>query len=793
MPSSSGGPSGADIAARRLDLAGTRSFAAAGAGEARRAHLADFLQDWVGQIWLDAVGDRPVQGLALVAVGSLARRDCGPLSDLDLVLLHDPRVLPADQLNALAERVWYPIWDAKVGLDHSVRTTAQCRAVAGEDLTAAVGLLDLRHLAGDLELVNATRSTVAHDWRAGARTRLPQLLESVAARHLRHGELAHTIEPDLKEARGGLRDMSVLRALAQAWLADRPHGEVDDAYQRLLDVRDAIHVVTGRGRDRLARPDHDSVAALLGYSDADDLLTDTSRYARQISYALDVTLRRARQSQKARTLRVGPRRPVLQALGFGLHLHDGEVVLGPRADPAADPLLVLRAALVAARAGVPLAPTTLANLAQRSAPLPDPWPAEALGLFGDLLASGPGLVPVWEALDLAGIIERWIPQWATVRSRPQHNPVHRHTVDRHLVESVVAACGSVRDVARPDLLLLAALLHDIGKVAGVQDHSHTGAAVATQVLQRLGVPAADREIVVRLVREHLTLIELATRRDPTDPRTIDAAIAAVGGSRELLDTLAILTQADAAATGPLAWTDWRATLLQQLVERVRQALPGGEPVPAAPLEPVLTASNEQAVRDGEVIVSITSMGSVHRLDIVAADRLGLFADTAGLLASLGLVVRSAVLTTIEGVAQNAWHVEAPGGDLPSRLDIARGLARLADGDRSPLGRLARRSGRTTGAGALPNGAPVIPRARALVVPGASQTATVIEVRAADRPGLLHDVGVALTRARLDVRSAHIATYAGQALDTFYITGPSGLPLTPSDSAVAVAAILDVCG
>ena len=454
-----------DVTQKRLDLAGTRSFAAAGAGQARRAALADFARTWLAQRWDEAAQGMPSAGLALAAVGSVARGDAGPLSDYDLVLLHDGRGLSQKDLDAFADRLWYPMWDSGTKIDHSVRTVAQCRQVAGADLSAAVGLLDLVHVAGDAALVSAARSSVAHDWRGNARKRLPEMIDAVTTRHTRMGDCAHLLEPDLKEARGGLRDMTVLRALTAAWLADRPHGEVDAAYGRLLDVRDAVHVVTGRARDRLTRDDHDSVAALMGYAETDRMLIDLSQAARVVAYALDGTLRRAAQAQRARILRVGPRRPSLEPLGYGLFRHDGEVVLGPGVHPHTDPTLALRAAGVAARAGMPLAPATLANLAAACPPLPDPWPTDALALFTDLLAAGPGLVGVWEGLDLVGIIETWIPQWRDVRSRPQHNAVHRHTVDRHSIEAVVIASSLVRGVQRPDLLLLAALLHDIGKVA----------------------------------------------------------------------------------------------------------------------------------------------------------------------------------------------------------------------------------------------------------------------------------------------------------------------------------------
>lgn len=780
-----------DVTARRLDLAGTRTFAAPGAGPVRRRALAEFGFGWLQDLWREAWAGRRHEGVALAAVGSLARGDGGPLSDYDLVLLHHPRGLSTTKVGTFADRLWYPIWDAGIALDHSVRTVADCRAVASEDLSAAIGLLDLTHVAGDPDVVNAARSTVAHDWRANARTRLSEVHESVRSRHIRQGDLAHLVEPDLKEARGGLRDMSILRALTSAWLTDRPHGEVDAAYEHLLDVRDAIHVVSGRGRERLTREDQDACAALLGYRDADDLLTDVSRSGRIIAYAADGTLRRALQSQRARSLRIGPRRPQLTPLGYGLYRHDGEAVLGSSAAVSTDTLLPLRAALVAARNGAPLSPATLKNLAAQAPPITEPWPEIARELFADLLATGPALVAVWEGLDLAGIVERWLPEWSAVRSRPQRSPVHRHTVDRHLVETVVAARGMVRSVARPDLLVLAALFHDIGKVAGAVDHSVAGAQTTDRALRRLGYPDEDRSIVVRLVREHLTLVDLATRRDPSDPATIAALSEAVEGSVETLDLLRALTEADASAAGPTAWSDWRAGLVDRLYRACRASLDSSHisPTPAEPTaqEPLPEGVLER-LANGEPHVTVVSLGGVHRVDIVDRDRAGLFADTAGLLAAQGFAVRSAIVRTVEGVAANEWWVESPGGEVPSVELIARDLVRVSRGDRTPLGRLQRRKAAVVRSPA--SGSPG--QSRAMVVSSASATATVIEVRADDRPGLLQDIGITLARASLSVRSAHIATYAGQTLDTFYVTEYAGGPLAPSRAAQAVAMIIDTC-
>lgn len=778
-----------DLQRRRLDLADTRSFAKAGAGPARRRALAAFGHDWLRGIWEEATTGRATDGIALAAVGSLARGDGGPLSDYDLVLLHTGRANVV-AINQLADAIWYPIWDARVKLDHSVRTVAQCRTVAQGDLSATIGLLDLAHVAGDAEVVAAARATVAHDWRGGARKRLPQLLESLNARHLRQGDVAHNVEPDLKEARGGLRDLTILAALTQAWLADRAREGVDEAATTLLDVRDALHVVTGRGRDRLGREDQDAVAALLGHASADDLLTEVADAGRTIAYAVDSTVRRAGQSQRARTLRVGPRRPTMTPLGYGLYESDGEVVLGAASSVDSDPILPMRAALVAARAQLPIAPVTLTNLAARAPELPTPWPRQALDVFGDLLATGAGLVSVWEGLDQAGIIERWIPEWRAVRSRPQRSPVHRHTVDRHLIETVVHASALVRRVARADLLLVAALLHDIGKVSGAHDHSVHGAPIARRICERMGFPEADVEVVERLVREHLTLIDLATRRDHENARTVEAVRTAVGDDRDTFDLLAVLTEADAAAAGPAAWTDWRATLMGQFVTTMRDRIGApGSSLEEEDAHPVVETAVLEAVLAGSPSVRVRPFSGAWSVDVTDRDRLGLFADTAGLLAALGFVVRSAVLRTVDGVAVDEWHVEAPNGTPPVQEDIRQALEHLATGDRRPLAALERHRAYAPGPRAI-SGHPG--QARAFVVPDASPDATVIEVRAHDRLGLLHDLGVTFAKLGMSVRSAHVATYAGQALDTFYVTEFGGRLLDPPAVAQVVGAIIDTC-
>jgi [protein-PII] uridylyltransferase len=228
-----------------------------GIGPAARAARATAIDTWLGRL----LPDRP--GIALAAVGGLGRRECAPYGDLDLVLLHTGVPEVAD----LAAACWYPVWDARVGLDHAVRTVPEALAVADDDVKVAIGLLDLRHVAGDRKLTETLATAAADRWRRTALRRLVGLREVTEERWRAHGELAFLLEGDLKEAAGGLRDIGVLRAVGRAGISDTLRPAVRAAQLRLSDVRDALHTVTGRRIDRLPAQERATVAALLGCAD----------------------------------------------------------------------------------------------------------------------------------------------------------------------------------------------------------------------------------------------------------------------------------------------------------------------------------------------------------------------------------------------------------------------------------------------------------------------------------------------------------------------------------------------
>ncbi|KNB51139.1 [protein-PII] uridylyltransferase [Streptomyces caatingaensis] len=777
---------GGYAAARLRLLAGEAPAGETPAGPALRTALARLTDDWLTAL----LGRAP--DVALVAVGGYGRGELSPRSDLDLLLLHHPGADPG-RVAALADRVWYPVWDMGLALDHAVRTPAGARATAADDLKVHLGLLDARHLAGDPALTTAVRTAAYADWRAQAPRRLPELRALCDERAERQGELRFLLEPDLKEARGGLRDATALRAVAASWLADAPRRGLEEARTLLLDTRDALHRATGRATDRLTLHDQDQVAAALGLPDADALLRRVYRAAATVSYAGDVTWREVGRVLRSRSARPRLRRvlggrggrggfvePERLPLAEGVVEQDGEAVLARTARPDRDPVLPLRAAAAAARAGLPLAPHTVRRLAA-AGPLPVPWPAEAREQLVTLLGAGEPTVAAWEALETEGLVSRLLPEWERVRHRPQRNAVHRWTVDRHLVETCVRAAALARRVARPDLLLVAALLHDIGK-GGDGDHSVEGAAVARDVALRTGFDAGDAAVVATLVRHHLLLVETATRRDLDDPATVRAVTEAVAdaGTLELLHAL---TEADALATGPAAWSAWRASLVTDLVRRAAAVL-AGEPAgeradPAPPTDGQLRLA-ERARTSGGPLVRLSSHGDGAELLLAVPDQPGVLPAAAGVLALHRLTVRAADVRAVAGVLLLRWRVATEYGELPEAARLRNDLVRALDGSLDVAGRLAERE-----AAYAPRRRGLLPPPSVTVAEGGSRSATVLEVRAADAPGLLHRIGRALEGAGVWVRSAHVSTLGGSAVDAFYVTGVDGCPLAGRE-AVAVA-------
>jgi [protein-PII] uridylyltransferase len=705
-------------------------------------------------------------GVALVAVGGYGRRELAPYSDLDVVLVH------ADQVDVreLATNVWYPLWNEGVDIDHSVRALSEVTDAAKSDPRVALGLLDARHLAGDPSITLMMRTSLLAQWRREARHQLPALKELVNARSRRLGELAHASVPDIKESIGGLRDATVLNALVATWLVDVPHADLERCRLQMLDVRDALHDLAGRATDRIGPELWPELAERLGQPDAEAAQRQVREIGRRITHLSRLTWRRV-DAVLARPSGTRRRAPEMQPVASGVAISAGEVVLARGTVPADDPLLLLRAACEAAERDLVLAPPTAARLARDGADLPEPWGAEARNLFTRLLASGTGLLAVWETLDETGALARVLPEWERVRLLPHASVVHRFTVDRHLVETCIEASRMIRRVARPDVLMVASILHDMGK-GGSMDHSVAGEPIAADAAARMGFEPDEVALITNLVRWHLLLSEVATTRDLEDPATVEYVVTRVDDT-ETLDLLEVLTEADARATAAKAWTAWRAGLVSDLARRVRLALLQPEDDFSSADEPEHVDIPDRVRKNPDLVdVRLAVTGDGTRITVVSGDRIGLMAAAAGALAIQGLSIRSARAWTQDEYAISVWDVadtEIDEAILRQRFDA------VISGQVKPADRL-----RQSRPGPL--------EPSVLVRHEASNQATVLEVRVDDRPGVVHLVCAALAEQDLSVRSAHVSTLGPQAVDVFYVQEHGAAGLADDRAAAAVHAV-----
>ncbi len=774
-------PPATDLAAasRQLLNGGQRRLDAAGLREA----LLDLHELWLTTKAAD-LGITAGSGFALVATGGLGRREFVPYSDLDLMLLHDNQ--PAEVVSGLAESLWYPLWDANIRLDHSVRTVSEALQVAGTDIAAGMAMLEARHIAGNSELSSSLIGGARRQWRTGISSRFDELVEHTKARWQRSGQLAHRAEPDLKNGMGGLRDVQLLNALAIAQLADvypsvapdSPAGSLGSAHLALLNVRTELHRVSKRGRDQLLAQFADEVGAALRIGDRFDLARMLSDSARTISYYVEAGLRTAANALPKRGLSA-LRRPVRRPMDEGVVEQAGEVVLARDARPQRDPGLTLRVAAASASTGIPISASTLGRLADTAPELRSPWPRDALEDLLVLLSSGPTVVTTVEALDRTGLWGRIFPEWGAVRDLPPRDPVHTWTVDRHLVETVSRAGAFTTRVSRPDLLMLGALLHDIGKGRG-GDHSEVGAELAERVGTRLGLWPSDIRTLSAIVRHHLLLPMTATSRDLQDPAVITEVVEKLDGDRVLLELLHALAEADSLATGPGVWGDWKASLIGDLVRRCR-LLMGGDPE----LEPEAIAPELLAVAaDGAVHVDMKPGEVPHTYEItmIAPDRRGLLSKAAGMLALNSLAVHSASVNSASlsagGAAINTFVVSPQFGEPPVPELLRQQFIQALDGRLDVIEALDKKEREATqyGTGLVGEHNPAVPAAPAAPPlirwhDTGQPDRRLVEVRSSDRPGLLAILTGVFERADVDIDWAKITTLGSSAIDVFAISAP----------------------
>ena len=622
----------------------------------------------------------------------------------------------------------------------------------------------MRHIAGESELSNQVASDALENWRKSREKYLRALRKSIHERENRSGELAFLLEPDLKEARGGLRDINALRAIEMSGAVPVSLARVAESEALLSNVRDALHGENLKARDQLLLTEQDRVASKMNYSNADALMLDVAKAARAVDYLMDSTWHRIDSNDGQSWLR----RRKNQKIDQGLVIQNSEVTIEDGYDISTDSAIGLRAAAAAAQRGLPLSIDACVLLSENFKSLPNPWPKPVLNDLISLIGAGRSMIGVFEALDQDGLIEKWIPEWSHVRFLPQRNVLHRHTVDRHMLETAVHAAALTRTVTRPDLLLVSALFHDIGKGFPNKDHSEYGEELIKPLAKRLGFDDKDCETIAILVREHLLLSAVATRRDLEDPATIGFVIEKIKDP-ESLQLLHALSISDGEATGKSAWSDWKAELVSTLVAKCLAAMAGIKPVSQPDLIPTGEIIDDIAIR----FIGNQEPAENIEIEIIAKDQTGLLSAVAGLMTISRFNVRSAKTRTTNDIAVMRWIVELDANaQLPTAEKLTEQLKKALSGELDLGRKIEERIANYRKYPGIPTPAPLVFAANDLAT-----NATIIEVRMHDRPGILFNVTRAISRFGVDIKSAIVSTLGAEAFDTLYVTDLEGQPLT----------------
>lgn len=722
--------------------------------------LSDATDDFLRTLYAEATKQlKNTDDVALIAVGGYGRRELAPFSDLDVLLVHRG----VKNIDEIASLMWYPIWDAGLKLGHAVRTPKETLQICATDLDTATALVTARHLAGSELLAQEVIRSARDAWRQRGRTWLVTLHERMQERYVTSGEVAFLLEPNIKEGLGGLRDIHALWWAVEAGLVltSQDADALKKCNETLLQVRVALHQHTNRVGDVLHLEEQIPVAAALEYANDDALMSAIAVAGQQVAWISDEAWSQLDPPASASA--------VPQGIASGVALVNGEIRLADDIDPADDPTLVLRVATAAARHRARIDRDSLNRLGERTQVWPDPWPAGASDDLVALLLEGDAAIAVFEALDQRNLIVKVLPEWEPNRSRPQRNAYHRYTVDRHLWQTVANAAALADRVSRPDLLVLGALFHDIGK-GYPGDHTEVGVKMFATIGVRMGLSAEDIDIVTMLIQHHLLLPDIATRRDLSDDATL-TMVAETVKTTLVLELLHALTEADSLATGSSAWGSWKAGLVTMLVDRVSHVLGGGDVQ-----EVMWRLFPDAGVLEMMSAQKIEVRTTPDQITVVSPDRPGTFSRVAGVMALHGLDVLGAEAHSDEqGMAASEFRVVPPTYGPIEWQPIIADVTRVLKGELALDARLAERVATYRAPRATTASAPAPLRVR--IDNAASSNATVIEIHAPDQLGILHRMTKALADCGLDIRHARVQTLGNEVVDTFYVRTANGTKVT----------------
>lgn len=844
-----------------------KAFMGNGRGTICARHLSE-LQDEIIRVIYDfavthvyrAQNPSSAERLGIVAVGGYGRGTLAPSSDLDLLFL-----LPYKQTawgESVVEYLLYTLWDLGFKVGHATRSVTECIRLSKADSTIQTAVLEARYIWGDRGLYDELRER--YETEVMAELAVPFIASKLAERdhrHMRAGESRYLVEPDIKDGKGGLRDLHTLFWIAKFCYRTSSSNDLVKAgvftkkeYQRfrkcedfLWSVRCHLHFLAGRAEERLSFDLQPEIANKLGYTERGGLKHVERFMKHYFLVAKDVGgLTRifcaALEAQEMKNAPVISR--VLSRLrGQGskklgtsddFHLASGRINVVSDDVYEADPVNLIRLFHLADQHSLPIHPHAL-QLVTRSLKLIGAElrkNQEANRLFLEILTSRNAPEEILRGMNEAGVLGRFIPDFGRIVSLMQFNMYHHYTVDEHLLRTI----GILGEIERGELaeehplaneiihtiqhrraLYVAMLLHDIAK-GRKENHSVAGERVARNLCPRLGLTAAETEMVAWLVRHHLVMSDFAQMRDLNDYKTILDFAAQVQGP-ERLKQLLVLTVADIKAVGPGVWNGWKGQLLRTLYHETAPVLSGGHvnisreqrlsnaweqfreamsdwskraieaylPRHYGPYWLSVSVDRQviharlmaEAERQGKQVVTHVATDDftdITELTVIAPDHPRLLETVTGACAAAGANIAGAqIFTTADGIALDMIHVQR---EFKNKGDEERRAKRVADTIEAGL------TGEVRIRALVEERASPHKRLRAFKVEPAvmidndsSNQFTVVEVNGLDRTGLLYDLTRTLSQLNLNIGSAHIATFGERVVDVFYVTDLTGAKIT----------------
>lgn len=782
--------------------------------------------------------------LSLVAVGGYGRRELNPYSDLDLMFLYSGKDIK--RVEEVANRLLYFLWDLRLDVGYSVRTLPDCLEMASNDITVKTALLDARLLTGSQSLFRDLKKLIVTQVLAKrSDSFIGEKLNELAKRREKYGSSVYILEPNIKEGEGCLRDLHTAMWVAKIkFKVDEPRELVikgvlsedeltvyTSSLSYLWRIRNELHYLAGRKNDQLTFEAQTSIARFFGYEDrgktlaVEQFMQDFYLQANRVEHFSSVLITKCSQREEGARKILGyfTRRPV----GEGFYVMRGELVVPDESVIVKDPVRLMRIFEYAQKQGVALAVSTKTLIRENLDLVNDKFrrAKEANASFIRILQSEKGVSEALQQMHHLGFLNRFIPEFERIYCKVQHDVYHIYTVDTHTLFAVDEIAklwrGEHRDtlplltqlsleVDKRWLLLLAVLLHDVGKGSG-GGHAEVGAELSRTVARRMGLSREDGDRLQFLVRQHLLLAHIAQRRDLHDERMI-IQFARQMEKSENLKMLYLLTYADIKAVGPEVWTEWKALLLQELYEKAFQVLERGDfkleasgdrvrRVKRAVFELLREEYPAQLIKDElhslttrhllsytpeviaghlKVLLCLPEKNLVLKLShetergysnltVCTFDVPGLFSMITGVMAANGMNILGAQIhTNTNEKVLDILQVNSPQGFVItdegrwSRLETD--LRQVLAGDVRVSALVAKRHRPSI---LSEKAKPTVP-ARVEIDNEVSSDYTVIDIYAHDKVGLLYSITSTLTRLGLYIGVSKISTKVDQVADVFYV-------------------------